>query len=175
MTVIDRQKTVGFIPSSINRLLKGKSKDLTEKNATTQKELEEVGINLLLGQEVEAIHADQKVLHLKNNTTISYDKLILAMESVQTSERIDGADHPAVLTTKTLAESTHSQQELEKSEHILIVGGGQVGLEAADARYIANIFGSNAPRVFNLVGDVEAAEGLSLGGTTVTRLTPLVT
>lgn len=58
MTVIDRQKTVGFIPSSINRILKGKSKDLTEKNATTQKELEEAGINLLLGQEVEAIHAD---------------------------------------------------------------------------------------------------------------------
>ena len=133
VTVIDRQKTVGFIPSSINRILKGKSKNLTEENAITQKQLEEAGIDLLLGQEVEAIHADQKVLHLKNNTTISYDKLILAMGSVQTSERIDGADHPAVLTTKTLAESTHSQQELEKSEHILIVGGGQVGLEAADA------------------------------------------
>ena len=93
------------------------------------------------------------------------------MGSVQTSERIDGANHPAVLTTKTLAESTHSQQELEKSEHILIVGGGQVGLEAADARYIANIFGSNAPRVFNLVGDVEAAEGLSLRDTLVLHYT----
>lgn len=136
VTIIDRQETVGFIPSNINRILKGKINQLIDNNSITQQQLEDAGIELILGQEVHAIVPEQKQLNLKNNTTISYDKLILAMGSVQTSERIEGADHSAVLTTKTLAESIHSQQELENSNHILIVGGGQVGLEAADA-YIA--------------------------------------
>ena len=49
--------------------------------------------------------------------------------------------------------------------------GMKRGLDLADARYIANIFGSNAPRIFNLVGDVEAAEGLSLRDTLVLHYT----
>lgn len=136
VTIIDRQKTVGFIPSSINRLLKGQIQQLTEQTSITHQHLVEGGIELLLEQEVEAIAISQKQLTLRNtanHTTIDYDKLILAMGSVQTSERIEGADHPGVLTTKTLAASLKSQKELEKSKHILIVGGGQVGLEAADA------------------------------------------
>lgn len=136
VTIIDRQKTVGFIPSSINRLLKGQIQQLTEQTSITHQHLVEAGIELLLEQEVEAIALNPKQLTLRNTanqTTINYDKLILAMGSVQTSERIEGADHPGVLTTKTLAASLKSQKELEKSKHILIVGGGQVGLEAADA------------------------------------------
>lgn len=133
VTIIDRQETVGFIPSSINRLLKGQIEQLTEQTSITQQYLVEAGIELLLGQEVEVIDPTQKRLSLKNNMTVTYDKLILAMGSVQTSERIEGADQSGVLTTKTLAASLKSQEELEKSKHILIVGGGQVGLEAADA------------------------------------------
>lgn len=136
VTIIDRQKTVGFIPSSINRLLKGQIQQLTEQTSITHQHLVEAGIELLLEQEVEAIALNPKQLTLRNTanqTTINYDKLILAMGSVQTSERIEGADHPGVLTTKTLAASLKSQEELEKSKHVLIVGGGQVGLEAADA------------------------------------------
>ena len=133
VTIIDRQEIVGFIPSSINRILKGKMSQLTEKNLITQQQLEDAGIELLLGQEVQSIDSNQKQVILDKNTTIPYDKLILAMGSVQTSKRIEGADHTGVLTTKTLAESRHSQQALKEADHILIVGGGQVGLEAADA------------------------------------------
>lgn len=133
VAIIDRQETVGFIPSSINRILKGKMSQLTEKNLITQQQLEDAGIELLLGQEVQSIDSNQKQVNLDKNTTIPYDKLILAMGSVQTSKRIEGADHTGVLTTKTLAESRHSQQALKEADHILIVGGGQVGLEAADA------------------------------------------
>lgn len=136
VTIIDRQESVGFIPSSINRLLKGKVQQLTEQTAMTEERLLESGIELMLEQEVLSIDPDNKELtlsHFGKETKIYYDKLILAMGSVQTSERITGTDHPAVLTTKTLAASLKSQEELEKSQHVLIVGGGQVGLEAADA------------------------------------------
>ena len=133
VTIIDRQETVGFIPSSINRVLKGRVSQLTEKNLRTQQQLDDAGIELFLGQEVQNIDSDQKQITLDKDTTISYDKLILAMGSIQTSERIEGAGYPTVLTTKTLAENRHIQRSLEEADHIQIVGGGQVGLEAADA------------------------------------------
>lgn len=136
VTVIDRQETVGFIPNSINRLLKGKIKQLTDQMPETKERMLEAGIDLLLGHEVLALDAEIKQLQLTHQgeiSTLHYDKLILAMGSIQLSERIDGADHPAVLTTKTLAASLKSQEELKEATHLLIVGGGQVGLEAADA------------------------------------------
>ena len=45
--------------------------------------------------------------------------------------------------------------------------GVKRGLDIADARYIANVFGSNAPRVFNLANELEAAEGLTIRDTLV--------
>lgn len=45
--------------------------------------------------------------------------------------------------------------------------GVKRGLDIADARYIANVFGSNAPRVFNLANELEAVEGLRLRDTLV--------
>ena len=45
--------------------------------------------------------------------------------------------------------------------------GVKRGLDIADARYIANVFGSNAPRVFNLANELEAVEGLTLRDTRV--------
>ena len=49
--------------------------------------------------------------------------------------------------------------------------GVKRGLDKADASYIARVFGSNAPRVFNLVTTLEAAEGLSLRDTLVLHYT----
>ena len=45
--------------------------------------------------------------------------------------------------------------------------GVKRGLDIADARYIANVFGSNAPRVFNLANELEAVGGLTLRDTLV--------
>ncbi len=134
--VIDRQASVGFVPSSMNRLLKGKIETLTEQPAVTVERLEQLGVKMMLSTEVVDISVDNKKLTLIKNSeeaVIHYDKLILAMGSIQTSERIEGTNHPKVLTSKTLAASLKSQEELNQTEHILIVGGGYVGLEAADA------------------------------------------
>lgn len=136
VTVIDRQDTVGFIPSSMNRLLKGMGRDLTEQQSFDLAQLEAAGIELKLGCEVVAVEPDTKRIQIKQAkqlNDLTYDKLILTMGSRQNSEKIRGADLPGVLTTKTLVDSSHSQAEVIKADSILIVGGGQVGLEAADA------------------------------------------
>lgn len=136
VTVIDRQNAVGFIPSSMNRLLKGMGRGLTEHQAVDLAQLEAAGIELKLGCEVIAVEPENKCVRINQAnqlSDLSYDKLILTMGSRQNSEKIRGADLPGVLTTKTLVDSSQSQAEVIQAENILIVGGGQVGLEAADA------------------------------------------
>lgn len=136
VTLIDRQETVGYIPNNINQLLKGKIDTLKKHPSITKEQLLNLGISLMLGQEVVDIDVDNKIIKVtraEKESTIYYDKLILAMGSNQTSERIEGTDHPAVLTSKTHVASLKTQAELERAEHILIIGGGYVGLEAADA------------------------------------------
>ncbi|MRJ46134.1 FAD-dependent oxidoreductase [Fundicoccus ignavus] len=136
VTVIEREETVGFIPSSVNRLLKGQNRTLTEQTSVNLEQLVAAGIELKLGCEVVAIESAQQYVRLVKagqTSDLNYDKLILAMGSHPQAERIRGANLPGVLTTKTLSASEQSQAELTKANRILIVGGGQVGLEAADA------------------------------------------
>lgn len=136
VTVIEREETVGFIPSSVNRLLKGQNRTLTEQTSVNLEQLVAAGIELKLGCEVVAIESAQQYVRLVKagqTSDLNYDKLILAMGSHPQAERIRGANLPGVLTTKTLSASEQSQSELTKANRILIVGGGQVGLEAADA------------------------------------------
>lgn len=138
--LIDREDQLGFIPSSINMVLKGRIKQINDKMMVNKESLVAAGIELLLGHEVVDIDTENRQLavHYQEKTdTIHFNKLILAMGARQTSERIIGANHPRVLTTKSWAASLDSQAKLEESKHILIVGGGQVGLEAADAYHSA--------------------------------------
>ena len=65
-------------------------------------------MELLLGHEVVDIDTENRQLavHYQEKTdTIHFNKLILAMGARQTSERIIGANHPRVLTTKSWAAS----------------------------------------------------------------------
>ena len=138
--LIDREDQLGFIPSSINMVLKGRLKQINDKMMVNKESLVVNGIELLLGHEVVDIDTENRQLavHYQEKTeTIHFNKLILALGARQTSERIIGANHPRVLTTKSWAASLDSQAKLEESKHILIVGGGQVGLEAADAYHSA--------------------------------------
>lgn len=81
--------------------------------------------------------------------------------------------HYTLINSKTYPVSggelnpSNVDSELETFAHL----GVKRGLDAADARYIANVFGSNAPRVFKLATDLEAAEGLTLRDTLVLHYT----
>lgn len=134
--IIEKEGNIGHIPSSLNLLLKEELKHLSDKTFINEEQLEASGVELLLNNEVLDIDLANKSLLVEDENThesYRYDKLILAMGSSPISERILGSNHPQVLTTKTLEASKKALQEIEGSERILIAGGGQIGLEAADA------------------------------------------
>ncbi|MFL2105222.1 type 1 glycerol-3-phosphate oxidase [Desemzia sp. FAM 23991] len=53
-------------------------------------------------------------------------------------------------------------QEVEEETGKLAQMGVEKGLSESEALYLANLYGSNAPKVFALIGEVEQLEGLTL-------------
>lgn len=73
-----------------------------------------------------AIDAEKKVVTLDDNTTISYDYLIIAVGSenaaaLKTNERIEAA--------RLLAEMKALSDRLKQVNKLVVVGGGPVGVE----------------------------------------------
>jgi NADPH-dependent 2,4-dienoyl-CoA reductase/sulfur reductase-like enzyme len=101
----------------------------------TEKELKDSQIDLLLESVVVHVDSAQKfVRYRKQNEEweIAYDKLIIATGSSQVSQKIRGSESEHVLTYKWRDEATETLNKIDASQHVTIIGGGQVGIEMAD-------------------------------------------
>lgn len=91
----------------------------------------EHGIDLLLGRPVKSIDAFAKTVTI-DGETLSYDQLALTTGSVP--HRLPaaiGGNLQGVYTVRGLADVDAMEREFRPGRHVLIVGGGYIGLEAA--------------------------------------------
>ncbi|MHA3979769.1 NAD(P)/FAD-dependent oxidoreductase [Halovulum sp. GXIMD14794] len=93
---------------------------------------EDQDITLRLNTRVEGIDRDAQQLHLADGGTLPYDKLALTLGSRprHLPARI-GGDLDGVYTVRDLADIDRMSPEFTEGAHVLIVGGGYIGLEAA--------------------------------------------
>lgn len=92
---------------------------------------EENNITLHLGEPVTAIDADAQTVRL-GDETIAYDELVLATGS--TPRRLPdaiGGNLDGVFTVRDLADVDAMALKFAEGKHLLVVGGGYIGLEAA--------------------------------------------
>ncbi|MEM1235794.1 MAG: FAD-dependent oxidoreductase [Pseudomonadota bacterium] len=91
----------------------------------------DAGIELRLGTKVEAVDADAKTVTL-GGETLGYDQLAFTTGSAarMLPAEIGGA-HEGVFTVRTLADVDAMATAFAKGGHVLIIGGGYIGLEAA--------------------------------------------
>lgn len=145
--VFDRQSTVGFIPSGMNLTLNEEIDDLTEAYFVSEKEIRGAGIKLFLDVEVITVHPGNQTITARRIDLsdegdeifeVDYDKLVLAMGSQQFSPLAQDWKHPQIITTKELQLAANSLVRLEQAQHIVVIGGGQIGLEATEALVNAN-------------------------------------
>ena len=140
--VIDKQATVGFIPSGLNLKLNGEIKDLAEAYFLTEKEYLMAGIQLLREQEVTAIYPDTQTVETIHSNgdkqVITYDKLVLAMGSKQSSKLVSHLNDERIVSTKEYHYAQEADRIIEAAQHIAVIGGGQIGMEASQALVNAN-------------------------------------
>ena len=88
-------------------------------------------VTLMLGQKVEAIDRDKKVVKFNGKDELVYDKLVLATGSTPILPPIPGATLQGVHLLRTIDDVDAIVDELDDTSTIGIIGGGYIGLEAA--------------------------------------------
>lgn len=88
-------------------------------------------IRLTLGREVIAIHPDEHTATLDDGSCVRYAYLIWAAGGRARRLGCEGGDLDGVHTLRTRSDADALAADLSSAQHVVIVGGGFVGLEAA--------------------------------------------
>lgn len=89
-------------------------------------------IELRLGTQVVAIDRRAKIIKLADGSPETYDKLILATGSSSLVPPLEGVKRPGVRTLWTLENARQLTAELTPGQRVVVIGGGLLGLLAAD-------------------------------------------
>lgn len=89
------------------------------------------GVRMLCGTRIERLDLDRRVVHTHRNTILGFDKLVLATGSrvalpALSEQHIDGIE-----VFRSLDDTRHLRSFKERQRHVVVVGGGLLGLEAA--------------------------------------------
>ncbi|MFW5654198.1 MAG: NAD(P)/FAD-dependent oxidoreductase [Roseicyclus sp.] len=89
------------------------------------------GIDLRLGRRVAEIDRDGRTLRFGDGTRLAYDRLVLATGARARRLTVEGADLPGVYHLRTAEDARAMRAGLPDGGHVVVVGGGFIGLEAA--------------------------------------------
>ncbi|HXZ29970.1 MAG TPA: FAD-dependent oxidoreductase, partial [Dehalococcoidia bacterium] len=139
ITVVLADNYPGYSICGLPFLLSGEVTDWRSLAHHKIQEFEELGIHLLPNQRTESILRDNKTVRIVSREgqtqQVRYDKLLIATGAESTRPPIGGLGEPGVFFLRWM-EDGFSMQEFMNREHpkrAVIIGGGYIGLEMADA------------------------------------------
>jgi 3-phenylpropionate/trans-cinnamate dioxygenase ferredoxin reductase subunit len=92
-------------------------------------------VDLRLGVSAVAIDRDARSVHLSDGARLDYDMLVLATGSSVRRFSVEGAQLKGVQYLRNIDDSLAIARRFARSKHLVVVGGGFIGLEiAASAR-----------------------------------------
>jgi len=100
---------------------------------TTPQSYDNQGVEFHLNQQVTAIDRESKTLNTASGQTVAYDKLILATGSFPFVPPVPGKDQPHIHVYRTLDDLDRIAHSATSSKVGVVIGGGLLGLEAANA------------------------------------------
>jgi 3-phenylpropionate/trans-cinnamate dioxygenase ferredoxin reductase subunit len=118
-------------------------------------------VEMLTGVEAQQIERDAKRVHLTNGDSRPYDKLLLATGSRPRALPIPGADLAGVHYLRTKADAERLRAGMIAGQHLVVIGGGYIGLEIAAAGVSLGLRVTvleSAPRVLGRVTGTLVAE-----------------
>ncbi len=180
VTVLLADEYPNFSICGLPFYLSGEVPDWRHLAHRTQDDLLAAGIQILANHRATHIDPVQKtVTALKNDgaaVTVPYDKLILGTGAVSRKPRIEGLDLPGVYFLRWMGDSFRVHEHLQDraTQSAVIIGGGYIGLEMADALTLRGLkvtLVEHSPTVLKTVhasfGE-RVAEELERHGVTVT-------
>ena len=131
IVIISREKHLAYSRPSISSLLAGK---ITMQKMPYRREdfYNKNKVEAMLDTEVSSIDTKAKQLKLKNKKTISYNRLLIATGGKPFVPPIKGLEKDDTLSFTTLDDSLKLKELSKKIKQIVIIGGGLIGLKAAE-------------------------------------------
>lgn len=133
ITVIGEEPVVAYDRVALSSYFDGVS--LAELTLTPEAEMIDNGVDLRLGVAVSGLSCADHVVTLADGSSISYDHLVLATGSDPFVPPIEGADNAGCFVYRTIADldaigAWASRPDVAQG---VVIGGGLLGLEAANA------------------------------------------
>ena len=94
---------------------------------------QENGIHIHIGDKAVAINREEKTVYSANNLTVAYDKIVLATGSYPFVPPIKGNDATGTFVYRTIDDLEAMSAYAKNCKVGVVVGGGLLGLEAANA------------------------------------------
>ncbi len=139
VTVLVADRFPNFSICGLPFYLSGEVKEWPQLAHRTSVDLEARGVRLLLDHTATRIdpaaHAVSATPRVGDAITLAYDRLVIATGAAPLRPPIAGLDLPGVFMLHTMDDSfaLHERLAREESRSALIIGGGYIGLEMADA------------------------------------------
>ncbi|RTZ18306.1 nitrite reductase large subunit [Vibrio aquaticus] len=131
ITVIGEERFIAYDRVQLSSLFSGNShQDLM---LSSEEWYARHGIELMLGCEVTQIDKDSKRLILDGDSVLGYDQLVLATGSFPFVPPIEGNDRDNIFVYRTLDDLSEIKTACEGAKTGAVIGGGLLGLEAANA------------------------------------------
>ena len=92
----------------------------------------ENGITLHLGKKVTHVDRTRRIVRAEDGTEASYDRLLLATGSNPFILPVPGKDLDGVIAYRDIADTNAMIEAATKYQHAVVIGGGLLGLEAAN-------------------------------------------
>jgi len=101
----------------------------------TSADLQAAGLQVRTHCDVIAVNPSDQRVDLADGDSVAYDRLILATGARSRRPELEGVDLPGVFTLRWMGDALRMLTVLEEQQprRALIVGGGYIGLEMADA------------------------------------------
>ncbi|MEH1872125.1 FAD-dependent oxidoreductase [Nostoc sp.] len=160
VTVVVADSFPNYSICGIPFYLSGEVPDWHNLAHRTAEEITQTGINLLLNHTAKIINPVKKnvqvVDRLGQVQWLTYDKLVIGTGAVPIKPTIQGVDLPGVFLLHSMKDTFAVQQHMtnRQPKSVVIVGGGYIGLEMADAltlRGIAVTVVEHSPTVMKTV------------------------
>jgi NADPH-dependent 2,4-dienoyl-CoA reductase/sulfur reductase-like enzyme len=139
VTVIVADRFPNYSLCGLPFYLSGEIPDCHALAHRTAEDIAGEGIRLLLDSTAQAIDAANHVVTMRDEADqtahLPYDRLVIATGAVPVRPRIAGIDLPGVFLLRTMEDSfaVHDYLDAHAPRSAVIVGGGYIGTEMADA------------------------------------------
>jgi len=131
ITVIGGEPRPAYDRVHLSEFFSGRTaKDLA---LTTREHYAEIGVDAYFGDPVISIDRDEKKVRTESGREFTYEKLVLATGSYPFVPPVKGNNHKPCVVYRTIDDLGNIQAQAKEAKVGVVVGGGLLGLEAANA------------------------------------------